>query len=147
MHQLTYKRMRHAADPDIPQLLEAYRSPEIAQYLSIGDNYFPYVTSSKDVHYFKVCTEEAFVGAIHLEQQERVLYMSILVFPVHQRKGLGTCILRDILSDHFGLGFDRIEVSIDEENTPSLRLFERSGFIQTGREDELIQYTYQRNTT
>ena len=111
MHHLTYRQLLHEDDPDVPLLLEAYRMPAIAQYLSIGGNYFHYVTHSENVRYFKVYAKEALIGAIHLEQPESVLYMSILVFPVHQRKGLGARILLDILSDRFGLGFDRIEVS------------------------------------
>lgn len=144
MHHLTYRPLLHEDDPDVPLLLEAYRTPAIAQYLSIGGNYFHYVTHSENVRYFKVYAKEALIGAIHLEQPESVLYMSILVFPACQRKGLGACILQDILSDRFGLGFERIEVSIDEGNAASLRLFERAGFVRTGREDELVQYAYHR---
>lgn len=72
--------------------------------------------------------------------------MDILVFPEFQRTGLGTTILKDIQNDVFGLDYERIEISIDERNTASLRLFKKAGFICTSKDDELINFTYQRGT-
>lgn len=70
--------------------------------------------------------------------------MDILVFPEFQRMGLGTNIILDIQNNILGLDYDRIEISIDETNTASLRLFENAGFIRESKEDELINFVYQR---
>ena len=49
MHNLVYKRMCSEDDTDIPQLVTIHQIPEIAQYLSISDNYFHYVTNNEYV--------------------------------------------------------------------------------------------------
>jgi len=66
------------------------------------------------------------------------------VLPEFQRNGLGTKILNDIQNDVFELDFERIEISIDERNTASLKLFENAGFVRISKEDELLNYVYQR---
>ncbi|MBQ8002272.1 MAG: GNAT family N-acetyltransferase, partial [Clostridia bacterium] len=81
---------------------------------------------------------------IHLEKQGTVLFMDILVFPEFQRTGLGTKIIKDIQNDIFGLDYERIEISIDERNTASLKLFENVGFIPVSKDGELINYFYER---
>ena len=142
MHHLTYKRIFAEDDIDIPQLTAMHQIPEVAQYICIGDNYFHYVTNSKNVFYYKVYENDVLIGSIHLEKQETVLYMDILVFPNFQRVGLGTQILKDIQNDIFQLRYERIEISIDERNTASLRLFKKAGFIRTAKEDALIFMTF-----
>ena len=146
MHNLTYRRMFLEDDNDIPQLITIYQTPEIAQYLSIGDNYFHYVTNNKNIYFYKVYENNKLVGATHLEKQGTLLFMNILVFPDFQSMGLGTAIVKDIENDVFGLDYERIEISIDEGNTASLRLFENAGFIRTSKDDELINFAYQRRT-
>ena len=128
MGNLTYKKMQFDDDIDITYLVGLYKMPEIARYLSISDNYFHYVTNTENVYFYKVYENDKLIGTIHLEKQETVLFMSILVFPKFQRAGLGTKIIKDIQNDVFGLNFDRIEISIDETNSASLRLFENAGF-------------------
>ena len=144
MHNLTYKRMFLEDDKDIPQLITIYQTPEIALYLSISDNYFHYVTNDENVYFYKVYENDKLAGATHIEKNGTLLFMDILVFPEFQRTGLGAAILKDIQNDVFGLDYERIEISIDEENTASLRLFENAGFIRTSKDDELINFAYQR---
>ena len=144
MHNLTYTRMLLEDDNDIPQLVKVFTLPEVAQYLSIADNYFHYVTNSENVYFFKVYENSRMIGSIHIEKHGAVLYMDILVFPEYQKRGLGTCIIKDIQHGIFGLSYERIEVSIDERNTASLRLFKNAGFICTSKNDELIDFVYQR---
>ena len=48
---ITYKRMVSDKDEDIPLLAEVYKKPEIARYLSIGDNFFHYVTNTENVYF------------------------------------------------------------------------------------------------
>ena len=142
MHHLTYKRMLLEDDTDIPELTAIHQTPEIAQYISISDNYFRYVTHNENVYFYKVYESNKLIGSTHLEKQGTVLCMDILVFPAFQRTGLGTKILEDIQNDFFGLNYERIQISIDEGNTASLRLFQNAGFVCTSKENELISFVY-----
>lgn len=85
------------------------------------------------------------IGTTHLEQQENVLFMDVLVFPKFQRAGLGTSIVKDIQDDIFELGYKSIEISIDEENIGSLRLFEKAGFAFVSKEAELLNFVYKKD--
>ncbi|MBR6767965.1 MAG: hypothetical protein IKM34_00570 [Clostridia bacterium] len=40
--------------------------------------------------------------------------------------------------------YDKIEISIDERNTASLKLFENVGFIRLSQEEELISMVYRK---
>ena len=86
-------------DADVSKLVEIYQAPEIARYLSISDNYFHYVTNNKNTHFYKVYKNDELIGTTHLEQQENVLFMDVLVFPKFQRAGLGASIVKDIQDD------------------------------------------------
>ena len=131
-------------DADIPELVEIYQAPEIARYLSISDNYFHYVTNTENVHFYKVYKNGELIGTTHLEKQGTILFMDVLVFPKFQRAGLGTKIVKDIKDDVFELGYKIIEISIDETNFASLRLFENAGFVFTSKENELMNFVYKK---
>ncbi len=144
MDNLTYTRMLSSDDKDVSQFMSVCQAPEISQYLSIGDNYFHYVTGTKNVFFYKALINNKLIGSIHLEKHEKILYMSILVFPEFQRMGLGTRIVKDMEKDLFELGYERIEISIDEKNSASLRLFENAGFTLVSKDEELMNFVYQR---
>lgn len=144
MRSLTYKRMLLENDTDILKLITIHQMPQIKRYLGISDNYFHYVTNTENVYFYKVYKNNKLIGSTHLEKQESTLFMDILVFPEFQRIGLGTKIVKDIQNDIFGLGYERIEISIDERNNASLKLFENVGFIAISKDDELINYVYER---
>lgn len=143
MDHLTYARLLREEDTDIPELIKVYRTPEIAQYISISDNYFRYVTNSEDIYFYKIYAGNRLIGATHLEIQETVLYMDLLIFPEFQKLGWGTKVVKDIQNDVFGLGFEKIEIAVDEKNTASLRLFENMGFVCISKEEELLNLVYQ----
>ncbi len=144
MRNFTYARILGEDDRDIPQLITIYQMPEIAQYLSISDNYFHYVSNTANVYFYKVYENNELIGSIHLEKQENLLFMTILVFPEFQKMGFGTRIIKDIQNDVFGLEYERIEISIDERNTASIKLFGNAGFLCISKDDELINYIYQK---
>ena len=146
MLDLSYKRIISEDDVDIPKLIVTYKKPEIVRYISISENYFRYVTENDEVYFYKIYESNKLIGATHIEKQGTTLFMDILVFPEFQRLGLGTKILKDIQDDIFGFHFERIEISIDEKNTASLKLFENAGFIRTSKDDELINLTYHKIT-
>ena len=144
MSSLTYQKMIFEDDADVSKLVEIYQAPEIARYLSISDNYFHYVTNNQNVHFYKVYKNDELIGTTHLEQQETILFMDVLVFPKFQRAGLGASIVKDVQDDIFELGYKSIEISIDEENIGSLRLFEKAGFAFVSKEAELLNFVYKK---
>lgn len=140
---MNYQRITGTDDPDIPYLTAILHLPEISRFLSIDDDhYWNYVTSSENVCYYKAYDGETLVGAVHLETDQKTLYMDIMVMPDYQRRGMGTKILGDILGGKFPISFDTVEVSVDERNAASIRLFEKMGFLRVSQEDELINYRY-----
>ena len=146
MDDLTYKQLIDENDIEITKLATIYQLPEVSQYISISDNYFCYVANTNNVFFYKVYYKDSLIGAIHLEIHMELLYMDILIFPQFQRKGFATRVIEDIQRDIFKLDYKRIEISIDESNCASLRLFENAGFFRISREDELINLAYQRRT-
>lgn len=146
MSNLAYKRMLFENDTDILKITMTHQIPEIAQYLNISDKYFRYVTNTANVYFYKVYKNGKLIGTTHLEKQGNTLFMDILVFPEFQRMGLGTKIIKDIQNSVLGLDYDKIEISIDERNIASLKLFENAGFVCISKEDELINLVYRRAT-
>ena len=142
---LTYTRVLSEDDADISQLTKTYTQPNISQFISISDNYFSYVINTPNVHFYKVYENEKLIGAIHLEKNENLLYMDILIFPEFQRMGFATRVIKDIQNDIIGLNYDRIEISIDESNIASIKLFENAGFSFVSKEDELLNYVYEKD--
>ena len=140
---MIYQRIKSINDTDIPYLTSILDMPEISRYISIDrDNYWNYVTMTDNVFYFKAYSKKALVGAVHLEVSGETLYMDIMVIPELQGKGIGTTILRDVLTDKLITGFKSVEVSIDKSNIASARLFEKMGFIFKSEDDGLLNYVY-----
>ena len=142
MSKLTYKRMVNQEDKDIFLINEMHSKPEIKKYINISDNYFNYVTNTENVFFYKVYKDRNLVGTIHLEKNDNILYMDILIFPEFQKAGLGTKVISDIKNDIFNLNIKKIEVSIAKSNIPSLKLFEKSGFKFVSQDNGLKNYEY-----
>ncbi len=143
---MTYRQLISLADEHIPMILAAYKLPSVAQFISIDEaNYWNYVTSFSNVWFYKVFQKDSMVATIHMETSERTLYMDIVVFPEFQRRGIATQILHDIQAGTFAIEFDQIRISIDEKNTASIRLFEHAGFVRSGKEEELLEYVYNKH--
>lgn len=66
------------------------------------------------------------------------------MIPKYQNVGIGTTIIRDIITGKLQLDFEKIEISIDKSNIPSIRLFEKMQFCYVSKEDELLNYVYQK---
>ena len=140
---MTYCLMNESHDGDIPRILSVYALPTVAPFISIDEeNYWNYVTGTDQVWFYKAYKEERLIATIHLESVDAVLYMSIVVFPEYQKQGFGTEIIKDIQNGVFDLDFNKIQVSVDEKNGASLRLFEKAGFVCIGKEEELLEYMY-----
>ncbi len=141
---INYIQINDEHDPVIPRLESSYKLPEIARYISFDEKiYWHYVTTTENVFFYAVYDGGHLIGAIHCELLEHnTLYMDIMVIPEYQKKGYGTAILRDIQTDKLPFSFDRIEVSIDETNVASIRLFEKMNFQYAAKEDELLDYVF-----
>ena len=143
---MIYRLIKNLDDEDIPIILSAYKKPSISQFISIDEeNYWKYITSSDNVYFYKIYKDDILVSTIHLESDNCVLYMSVVVFPEYQKQGIATTILKDIQAGKTGHDFDKIRVSIDEKNIASLKLFESAGFVCTGKDEELLEYEYSKS--
>lgn len=146
MPYLTYSRLMHDS-PEIPHILALHRLPEISRFISIDEqNYFNYVTQTENVSYFLVYENDLLIGTIHVELNDSICEISLLVSPVYQRKGYGLQVLTDLLNGRIIGGFTAARAWIEEENIPSLRLFEKAGFSVVSREDELVEMVYDGGT-
>ncbi len=140
---MTYTRLTNLNDSDIDYLDCIHSLAEIARYISIDtDRFWDYVTSTENVYYYKVYDGVKFVGALHIEFAEDILYLSVLVFPEYQNKGYGSIIISDVQKDIFSLNYKKIEASVDDANTPSIKLFTKMGFSEFDREEELINFAW-----
>ena len=140
---MTYRLLKKTDDEDIPLILSVYKQPLISQYISIDEeNYWKYITDTDNVYFYKIYKDDILVSTIHLELDNCVLYMSVVVFPEHQKQGIATTILKDIQVGKLELDFDKIQVSIDEKNTASINLFESAKFVCVGKDTELLEYEY-----
>ena len=141
--RIIFSQITSLKDPDIPRLLEVHMLPENLRFIEINEKkYFKYVTKSNNVFYYKIFDEGTLIGSIHCELSGKTMYLSLLIFPEHQNKGYGTKTLREVINGSFLLNFETIEVSINNDNLPSLRLFEKVGFIRTSVDGGLINYIY-----
>ena len=140
---MIYRLIKDLNDEDIPTILSVYKQPSISQFISIDEeNYWKYITSTDNVYFYKIYKDDILVSTIHLESDNRVLYMSVVVFPEFQKQGIATTILKDIQTGNLELGFDKIQVSIDEKNIASIKLFESAEFVCVGKDEELWEYEY-----
>ena len=140
---MIYRLIKDLDDEDIPTILSVYWQPSISRFISIDEeNYWKYITSTDNVYFYKIYKNDILVSTIHLEFDNRVLYMSVVVFPEFQKQGIATTILKDIQTGKLELGFDKIQVSIDEKNIASINLFESAKFVCVGKDTELLEYEY-----
>ena len=95
---MTYRLVKKFDDEDIPHILSVYRQPMISRFIGIDEeNYWKYITSTDNVYFYKVYSNNTLVATIQLELADRVLYMSVVVFPEYQKQGIATTILKDII--------------------------------------------------
>ena len=126
-------------DPDLDDLIRIHNEPSVSSYISISDNYFNYVTKTKNVCFYKIITDGILSGGIHSEIHSKTMYLSICVDEKYRRLGIAEKALKIIISI-IPSAVKTIEVSIEETNMPSIELFQELGFQVSGQEDELVTY-------
>ena len=124
-------------DKDIADLMPIHTSPSVAKYISISENYFDYVTNTDGVIYYKIVCNNALAGGIHCECANGTMFISICIDVIYRRQGIAEAALNQLFLSQAD-DVNVIEVSIDGTNVPSLLLFQKLGFSQIGKEDELI---------
>ncbi len=130
-------------DTDIPRLLDVHMLPEVSRFIDIIEKkYFKFVIENKNVFYYKIFDKDTLIGSVHCELAGKTMYLSLLIFPEHHNKGYGTKTLEDIINKTIPLDFEVIEVAINDDNHPSLHLFEKVGFVRTSVDGGLINYTF-----
>ena len=86
MSELALKKLERN-DSDISVLRKLHNDPSVNKWLSIGDNYFEYCTSTQNVQYIKILLSGAIIGGIHLERDNDILYLSIFIASEYRQKG------------------------------------------------------------
>lgn len=143
---MDYRLLQKPCDGDIPNILSAYRHPSVSRFITIDEaNYWPYVTETGNVWFYKIFDKNALCATAHLELHGTTLHMDIAVFPEYQNRGIGKEILNHIQTGKLGIPFDQIRVSIDENNAASVKLFEKAGFVRIGQEEELLEYVFSKD--
>lgn len=126
-------------DLDFDIVVKMHNEPTIAKYISISDTYFDYVVNAENVVYFKIQFQNQIVGGIHAEISDSTLYLSICILPQHRKSGLATFALEKLFT-LVPNTVEKVQVSIDETNIASVRLFEKLGFSPSGKEEKLLDY-------
>lgn len=143
MNKLAFSLLKSTDDTDLKIIKENYDKPSVERFVDINkEKYWIYVTEAENVYFYKVYNEGALVGTVQCEVHSGVLYLALVIFPEYQNRRIGTDVLKFIVDGNTDLSFNEIQVSIDEKNTASIRLFSNMGFIKTGQEDELVEFNY-----
>ena len=143
MNVLKSVLLESTEDNELEILKDNYSKPSVERFVEINkEKFWSYVTETENVYFYKVYNENTLSGTVQCEIYNRILYLAIVVFPDYQNKGIGTDIIKFVLDGRTGLDFKEIQVSIDEKNTASMKLFMNSGFVETGKDGELIDLQY-----
>ena len=126
-------------DPDLDELNRIHQEPSVSRFVSISDKYFSYITETASVCYYKIITNGILLGGIHREIHSKTMYLSICVDEKNRRLGIAEKSLKKIISI-IPSAVKTIEVSIEETNKPSIRLFQKLGFQIAEQDNELITY-------
>ena len=126
-------------DSDLDELIRIHQEPSVSRYISISENYFNYVTETEGVCYYKIICDGILTGGIHSEIQSETMYLSVCVDEKYRRIGIAEKSLKEFFSI-LPSAVKTIEVSIEETNIPSIRLFQKFGFQPSERDRELITY-------
>ena len=143
MNKLTFSLLKSTDDTDLKIIKENYDKPSVERFVDINkEKYWIYVTEAENVYFYKVYNEGALVGTVQCEVYSGVLYLALVIFPEYQNRRIGTDVLKFIVDGNTDLSFNEIQVSVDEKNTASMRLFRNAGFNIIGQENELVDLQY-----
>jgi ribosomal protein S18 acetylase RimI-like enzyme len=76
------------------------------------------------------------MGTITLEKRPTAIFLALIeIHPDYQGRGLGSSLIRDVISDAYGRGLD-VELNVLKANPRAKRLYERLGFMITEEQEE-----------
>ncbi len=143
MNNLKFILLESTEDKELEVIKENYDKPTVERFVEINkEKFWSYVTETENVYFYKVYNEGTLVGTVHCDLYDGILYLAVVVFPEYQNKGIGTHMVKFITDGKTGLEFKEIQVSIDEKNTASMKLFRKAGFTRIGQEEELVEFQY-----
>lgn len=128
-------------DKDMVMIKAMHNESSISKYISISEMYFNYVTNTENVVYYKIIVDGRLVGGIHSEVLNDIMDISICILPEYQKQGFASFAMKKLIAS-IPQSISKIQVSIDETNVASIRLFEHLGFKKDRQEEELIDYIY-----
>ena len=126
-------------DKDSTRIMQIHNQPSVKKYIKISEQYFDYITTTEGVIYYKIIVDDLVVGGIHTETSNNVMFLSICIDEMHRCRKIAKTALTQLF-EVLPSTVKKIEVSIDIENIPSNSLFQKLGFTQTSRENELNTY-------
>jgi len=118
------------------------KDPSINQFIHVDDSYSDYLIKTPGVIFKFVFIDNDLVGGLHIETSEQIATFSISILSQYQRRGIGSRILNDLKENKFKLDIVAYVVYIERINEISLKIFEKSGFLLDGIEDDLNKYRY-----
>ena len=141
MHELIFRRLTSAGDPDVPAIRDMLSGQ---RFVSIdADSYFTYVTGTDGVYFYKIYTEGRLCAVLHAENPGRSLSVMITVVPGMRRQGIGKQVISDLCRRLGEYGCTGAEAYIEPENTASAALFRSCGFRRAADEDGLQRWVYE----
>ncbi len=143
MNNLSFALLEAVEDRELEIIKENYNKPSVERFVEINkEKFWSYVTETENVYFYKVYNEGVLVGTVQCEVYDGIMYLALVIFPEYQKKKIGTDAVQGVIAGKTGLSFNEIQVSIDEKNTASLKLFQNVGFTRIGQEDELVEFQY-----
>jgi L-amino acid N-acyltransferase YncA len=61
--------------------------------------------------------------------------VNVEMLPENRRQGIGEELVRTLMARARGLGYERVQALIRQDNLPSVRLFEKIGFEPAGKQE------------
>ena len=86
--------------------------------------------------YFFINLDQASVGYMSIKVEEKSIFLSkIYIDSEHHGKGLGKAGMQYVYKQAEQLGLDKIWLTVNKQNTNSIKAYERLGFLKT---EELV---------
>ncbi len=126
-------QFRRTIKAELPLLEKWHSTISVRKWIYIDDwtEYWNTVSALSEYYLYSVYEEERMVAWISAEIINATVAVCIIVDPLKQHRGIGTAVVRKMLSNSqvlFGAGIRSFHAAIYEGNTASRRLFEKCGF-------------------
>ena len=114
----------------------------IINYIHVASNYFDYLLSSNQIIYKLIKQGGTYVGGLHIELLNDYATFSIEIMKEYQRQGIATYIINLLKRNVFEFNVNMYKVFIEINNHPSISLFTKCGFIDSGTDNGILEFTF-----